>query len=86
VFYDVDGAEYKAGNSQSWQNDEEARLVVSLVTSLVKKHPQLLNQGNQSGGGVGVISPYKAQVKHIRHLLEKALGKVSISHLPHSTD
>ena len=74
VFYDVEGSEYRASNGASWANDEEARLVVSLVKSLVKNFPELLNQDNTSGGGVGVISPYKAQVKQIKQMLEKELG------------
>ena len=79
VFFDVDGTERRGGASTpgggaSWANDDEARFVAALVKRLVKDHPTLLNEDETSGAGVGVISPYKAQVKAIRRLLEKELG------------
>ena len=85
VFFDVDGTERRGGGGlasgsgthgtgSSWANDDEARFVVALVKRLVRDHPALLNEDEASGAGVGVISPYKAQVKVIRRLLEQALG------------
>ena len=85
VFFDVDGTERRGGGggvseggtnygSSSWANDDEARFVVALVKRLVREYPALLNEDEASGAGVGVISPYKAQVKVIRRLLEQALG------------
>lgn len=84
VFFDVDGTERRGGGggvsegtnygSSSWANDDEARFVVALVKRLVRDYPALLNEDEASGAGVGVISPYKAQVKVIRRLLEQALG------------
>ena len=77
VFFDVDGTERRGGGGHasgsgthgtgsSWANDDEARFVVALVKRLVRDHPALLNEDEASGAGVGVISPYKAQVKVIR--------------------
>lgn len=81
VFFDVDGTERRGGGGglegtfgSSWANDDEARFVVALVKRLVRDYPALLNEDEASGAGVGVISPYKAQVKVIRRLLEQALG------------
>ena len=68
VFMDVQGKEYQ-GNGASWANDEEAAMVVELVRALVDGYPDLA-----SGEKIGVISPYKAQVRNIRKRLTEALG------------
>ena len=68
VFMDVQGKEYQ-GNGASWANDEEAAMVVALVRALVDGYPDLA-----SGEKIGVISPYKAQVRNIRKRLTEALG------------
>ena len=73
VFFDVAGTERRPDGA-SWANDDEARFVAALVKRLISDHPSLLNEDEISGAGVGVISPYKAQVKVIRKLLEQALG------------
>ena len=70
VFIDVaSGKEYRGGG-MSWANDEEATLAVALVAVLVKNYPELA-----SGEKIGVISPYKAQVKNIRRKLAEQLGE-----------
>ena len=73
VFFDIAGTERRPDGA-SWANDDEARFVAALVKRLISDHPSLLNEDEISGAGVGVISPYKAQVKVIRKLLEQALG------------
>jgi senataxin len=73
VFFDVNGTERRPDGA-SWANDDEARLVAALVKRLISDYPSLLNEDEVSGAGVGVISPYKAQVKVIRKFLEQALG------------
>jgi senataxin len=73
VFFDVNGTERRPDGA-SWANDDEARLVAALVKRLIADYPSLLNEDEVSGAGVGVISPYKAQVKVIRKFLEQALG------------
>ena len=82
VFFDVEGTERQGsgasrdgnGGGCSWANDDEARFAAALVKRLVADYPSLLNEDETSGAGVGVISPYKAQVKAIRRALERALG------------
>ena len=69
VFIDVAGKEYQGGG-MSWANDDEATLAVALVATLVKNYAELA-----SGEKIGVISPYKAQVKNIRRRLVEALGE-----------
>ena len=69
VFIDVAGKEYQGGG-MSWANDDEATLAVALVATLVKNYAELA-----SGEKIGVISPYKAQVKNIRRRLAEALGE-----------
>jgi len=68
VFLDISGKEYQ-GNGTSWANDEEATMAVALVCMLMKTYPEL-----SSGENIGVISPYKAQVKNLKKKLADALG------------
>lgn len=68
VFFDVKGKE-RSTSGHSWANDEEADFCVCLIQNMLKRFPEL-----GSGRSIGVISPYKAQVKTIRAKLDEKLG------------
>ena len=68
VFFDVKGKE-RSTSGHSWANDEEADFCVCLLQNMLKRFPEL-----GSGRSIGVISPYKAQVKTIRAKLDEKLG------------
>ena len=69
VFLDIDGKEYQGNGGASWANDEEAMMAVALVCALMRNYPELA-----VGDKIGVISPYKAQVKNLKNKLAEALG------------
>lgn len=52
-------------------NPREAQLAVALYLHLADENPDQLREP----GAVGIVSPYKAQVKLIRTLLNEALGE-----------
>ena len=69
VFVDIAGKEYLGGGT-SWSNDEEAHAAVAIATALMRNYPQLA-----TGEKIGIISPYKAQVRNIRKILNDAIGE-----------
>jgi senataxin len=76
VFLDIAGKEYQGKHGRSWANDEEATMAVALVCALMRDYPELA-----SGEKIGVISPYKAQVKNLKNKLAEALGTERASFL-----
>jgi superfamily I DNA and/or RNA helicase len=62
VFVDCEGSERQAERSHSRENPEEARRVAAWVAEL--------RAGGVPADAIGVITPYLAQVRRIRRLLE----------------
>eukprot|EP00897_Mesotaenium_endlicherianum_P009227 jgi/Mesen1/8332/ME000046S07724 len=80
-FFDiVRGKEEQPGTSGSYVNTEEAEFVVCLYRHLVALHPSLKGTTR-----VGVISPYKHQVKLLRTKFKEVLGPESAHHLDVNT-
>eukprot|EP00892_Ulva_mutabilis_P007653 jgi/Ulvmu1/525/UM001_0533.1 len=72
AFYHVKGEEYNPEGSASIRNDEECDMVLVLVKCLIAQHAPLGTEPL-----IGVISPYKAQVKAIQERLAAALPSAS---------
>ncbi|CAG9466793.1 unnamed protein product [Pedinophyceae sp. YPF-701] len=72
AFFDVQGEEVVpgAGSGSSVSNPAEVALIIALYRAVVQLHPELADSGR-----VGVISPYKAQVRAVRSKLAEALGE-----------
>ncbi|KAG1657489.1 hypothetical protein FOA52_001404 [Chlamydomonas sp. UWO 241] len=70
AFYDVAGKESNAVGSQSVQNKIEAQVVLCIYRELVHRYPALRRTPS-----VGIISPYKSQVKLLRDSFSQALGE-----------
>jgi hypothetical protein len=106
IMYDCDrGSERRAGSSVI--NEDEARLVVQMLTALAKDHPEAfaahrtaMATMNSSGGGggtqmvaavprlsksaslelgVGIVTPYKAQVGEIKRQLRQCSASVTVT-------
>lgn len=60
--YGIQGNNYKAEESQSWYNPQEALTVFMTVCKLYKK--------DVAPSDIGIIAPYKAQIKYLRKLFE----------------
>jgi len=66
----LDVADGRATEKQSsWLNDLEAQLALEIVRLLLARHSADLQPAS-----IGIISPYNAQVRHIRRVLAEALG------------
>ncbi|KAK9831922.1 hypothetical protein WJX84_005070 [Apatococcus fuscideae] len=74
AFYDVPGKEETPEGKVSKQNTVEAEVVLLILGKLLSRFPQLKEQQN-----IGIISPYKAQVKLLQeHLKELGAHKSAV--------
>lgn len=70
TFFNVEGVQYHPEGTNSWANDDEAEIILLLVRLLLRYSDALVQ-----GGGLAVVSPYKAQCANIRGKLREALGE-----------
>ena len=70
ALYDIRGTQEEQ-HGTSWRNVLQAECVVHLVSTLLDSYRNLIDPSS----GLGVITPYKSQVRHIRELLEATLGE-----------
>lgn len=59
TFVNVEGEQYHPEGTNSWANDDEAAVILLLVKQFLRYGEAVL----QEGGGLAVVSPYKAQVR-----------------------
>lgn len=58
TFVSVEGEEYHPEGTNSWANDDEAALILLIIRQLLRYGEALIQ-----GGGLAVVSPYKAQAR-----------------------
>ena len=69
VFYDVADATAVEASTSSWSNEMEGQLALAIVRFLLKEYPERLLPAS-----IGIVSPYNAQVRHIRKVFGEAFG------------
>lgn len=69
-FFDIVGKHQKSASSRSLFNRVEAEVVLELVEHLMTILPP-----NKFKGRVGVISPYKEQIRTLKNVFEKKFGR-----------
>jgi len=68
VVYDVTDGKATQANS-SWVNETEASLSLLIASHLLAAYPEQLSPRE-----IGIVTPYNAQVRHIRKLLKEHFG------------
>ncbi|AQK62887.1 putative helicase MAGATAMA 3 [Zea mays] len=71
-FFDVDGIESQPSGSGSWVNQDEVEFITLLYHQLALRYPEL-----KSSPEVGVISPYRHQVKLLKDSFRSTFGDQS---------
>ncbi|XP_066368260.1 probable helicase MAGATAMA 3 isoform X2 [Miscanthus floridulus] len=71
-FFDVDGIESQPSGSGSWVNQDEVEFITLLYHQLAMRYPEL-----KSSPEVGVISPYRHQVKLLKDSFRSTFGDQS---------
>mmetsp|Transcript_6441 Transcript_6441/g.11006 ORF Transcript_6441/g.11006 Transcript_6441/m.11006 type:complete len:260 (-) Transcript_6441:528-1307(-) len=69
MLHGVVGRDEREGNSPSWFNQQEAKLVMQYVNDLLE-----MRANRPSPQDIGIISPYRKQVQKIRALLRGKYG------------
>ena len=77
IFCNVRGEEFHESNSMSYYNPTEVNTVIKYVTLLM--HPPGLNNRQITEEEIGIITPYRSQVMHLKTRLQNLnLSKIQV--------
>ncbi|CAK7894491.1 helicase Sen1p [[Candida] anglica] len=79
-FFDVAGKHQQNAQSRSLFNYAEAQIVLEMVEILMQKLPQ-----NSFSGRIGVISPYKEQIRTMKDIFKRKYGMAILNEIDFNT-
>lgn len=79
-FFDIVSKHLQNEKSKSFLNHTEARVALELVEKLMEALP-----GQVFSGKVGIISPYKEQIRHLRDVFQKKYGATILREIDFNT-
>lgn len=79
-FFDIVSRHQQSDQTKSFFNAQEAKVAIELVENLMKILPD-----NKFKGRIGVISPYKEQIRTLRDLFQRKWGRNILSEIDFNT-
>lgn len=79
-FFDIVSRHQQNQQSKSFFNSAEARVALELVEALMKILPE-----NQFKGRIGIISPYKEQIRTLRDTFQRKFGQIIFNEIDFNT-
>lgn len=79
-FFQIDGAQGKNSRTMSLYNNTEAQLSLEIVKDLFKKFPDVNWKGK-----IGIISPYKEQIRVLKNMFFREFGQSINSEIDFNT-
>lgn len=79
-FFDIVSRHQQSDQSKSFFNAQEAKVAIELVENLMKILPD-----NKFTGRIGVISPYKEQIRTLRDMFQRKWGRNILNEIDFNT-
>lgn len=79
-FFDIVSRHQQNEKSKSFFNNQEARVALELVEKLIEILPH-----NQFKGRIGIISPYKEQIRALKDIVQKRFGNTILYEIDFNT-
>lgn len=79
-FFDIVSKHQQSEQTKSFFNDQEARVALELVEKLMNILPD-----NQFKGRIGIISPYKEQIRSLRNVFQRKWGSTILNEIDFNT-